>query len=95
TKTIIQYPTSGDEYDIPFDYLSRKFVRVSLVSDTQRVLLDNITDYRYVSRTRVKLLVSTDGYSRVEIRRFTSASKMVVDFSDGSVLRATDLNVSA
>ncbi|WP_222114603.1 phage tail fiber domain-containing protein, partial [Staphylococcus saprophyticus] len=28
-------------------------------------------------------------------RRFTSASEMVVDFSDGSVLRATDLNVSA
>ncbi|WPH66506.1 tail fibers protein with depolymerase domain [Klebsiella phage PEA128] len=95
TKTIIQYPTGSDEYDIPFDYLSRKFVRVSLVSDTQRLLLDNITDYRYVSRTRVKLLVSTDWYSRVEIRRFTSASEMVVDFSDGSVLRATDLNVSA
>ncbi|WP_459567690.1 phage tail fiber domain-containing protein, partial [Enterobacter asburiae] len=51
-------------------------------------------EYRYVSKTRVKLLVATAGFDRVEIRRFTSASERVVDFSDGSVLRANDLNVS-
>lgn len=93
-KTVIQYPTGSTEFDIPFDYLSRKFVRVSLVSDDNRRLLSNITEYRYVSKTRVKLLVDTSGFDRVEIRRFTSASERIVDFSDGSVLRATDLNVS-
>lgn len=93
-KTVIQYPTGSTEFDIPFDYLSRKFVRVSLVSDDNRRLLNNITEYRYVSKTRVKLLVATTGFDRVEIRRFTSASERVVDFSDGSVLRANDLNVS-
>lgn len=93
-KTIIQYPTGATEFDIPFDYLSRKFVRVSLVADDNRRLLSNITEYRYVSKTRVKILVDTTGFDRVEIRRFTSASERVVDFSDGSVLRANDLNVS-
>lgn len=93
-KTVIQYPTGPTEFDIPFDYLSRKFVRVSLVSDDNRRLLSNITEYRYVSKTRVKILVDTTGFDRVEIRRFTSASERIVDFSDGSVLRATDLNVS-
>lgn len=93
-KTVIQYPVGATEFDIPFDYLSRKFVRVSLVSDDNRRLLSNITEYRYVSKTRVKLLVETTGFDRVEIRRFTSASERIVDFSDGSVLRANDLNVS-
>lgn len=94
-KTIIQYPTGDTEFDIPFDYLSRKFVRMSLVANDNRRLLSNITEYRYVSKTRVRLLVDTTGFDRVEIRRFTSASERVVDFSDGSVLRANDLNVSA
>ncbi|CAK6604641.1 tail spike protein [Klebsiella phage vB_Kpn_K16PH164C3] len=93
-KTVIQYPVGATEFDIPFDYLSRKFVRVSLVTDDNRRLLSNITEYRYVSKTRVKLLVATTGFDRVEIRRFTSASERIVDFSDGSVLRASDLNVS-
>lgn len=93
-KTVIQYPTGSTEFDIPFDYLSRRFVRVSLVSEDSRKLLSNITEYRYVSKTRIKLLVSTEGFDRVEIRRFTSASERIVDFNDGSVLRATDLNVS-
>lgn len=93
-KTVIQYPTGSTEFDIPFDYLSRKFVRVSLVANDNRRLLSNITEYRYVSKTRVKILVDTTGFDRVEIRRFTSASERVVDFSDGSVLRANDLNVS-
>lgn len=93
-KTVTQYPVGATEFDIPFDYLSRKFVRVSLVSDDNRRLLSNITEYRYVSKTSVKLLVATTGFDRVEIRRFTSASERIVDFSDGSVLRAADLNVS-
>lgn len=94
-KTVIQYPTGDSEYDIPFDYLSRKFVRVSLVGDNSRVILSNVTDYRYVSKTRIKLLADATGYGRIELRRFTSASERVVDFSDGSVLRANDLNISA
>lgn len=94
-RTVINYPLSGTvEFDIPFDYLARKFVRVSLVSDDNRQLLSNITDYRFVSATRIKLLVGTADYDRLEIRRFTSASERIVDFRDGSVLRATDLNVA-
>lgn len=94
-RTVINYPLSGAvEFDIPFDYLARKFVRVSLVSDDNRRLLSNITEYRYVSKTRIKILVDTTGFDRLEIRRFTSASERIVDFRDGSVLRATDLNVA-
>lgn len=94
-RTVINYPLSGSvEFDIPFDYLARKFVRVSLVSDENRQQLSNITEYRFVSKTRIKLLVGTTGFDRLEIRRFTSASERIVDFSDGSVLRASDLNVA-
>lgn len=94
-RTVINYPLTGSaEFDIPFDYLARKFVRVSLVSDENRQQLSNITEYRFVSKTRIKLLVGTTGFDRLEIRRFTSASERIVDFSDGSVLRASDLNVA-
>lgn len=95
-RTVVTYNLDGAiEFDIPFDYLSRKFVKVSVLTEGgDKKLLENLLDYRYVSKTRIRLIGTQPGYSKVEIRRITSASERVVDFNDGSVLRATDLNVS-
>lgn len=93
-RTVATFPLAGNEYDIPFEYLARKFVRVSLVADDARRLLVNLSDYRYVTKTRIRISVDTTGFDRLEIRRYTSASDRIVDFADGSILRASDLNIA-
>lgn len=95
-KTVGTYALSdGPNYTIPFDFLSRKFVVVSATqSGLESVVLTNGVDYRYTSRSSIVLMGTfPEGYSFVEIRR-TTGSEPVVDFNDGSVLRASDLNVS-
>lgn len=97
-KTVITYPLEGTNRDflIPFEYLARKFVQVTLIGQDRKLLILN-TDYRFTQRTIVTLTVPwgpSAGYERVEIRRYTSATERLVDFSDGSILRAYDLNTS-
>lgn len=99
-KTVVTYALDGAtvEFDIPYQYLARRFVVVSLLPTTgePRVLVMG-TDYRFVSKTRIALNVawgSNEGFNRIELRRVTSATDRVVDFSDGSILRAYDLNTS-
>jgi hypothetical protein len=100
-KSIAAYALDGSELDftIPFEYLARKFIVVTLVgTDTfpSKVLV--LTDeYRFTSATQITLNQAwgpADGYSLIEIRRFTSATERLVSFSDGSILRAYDLNTS-
>lgn len=98
-KTMIQLPLNGStvEFDIPFEYLARKFVQVSLVSGDNRRLLVLPTEYRFVTTTRIRTTNAwgpASGFDRIEIRRFTSATDRLVDFADGSILRARDLNVA-
>ncbi|MGM2810349.1 phage tail fiber domain-containing protein, partial [Bacillus cereus group sp. Bce027] len=55
------------------------------------------TDFRFISKTIVQTTVPwgpADGYERIEIRRDTSATDRLVDFADGSILRASELNIS-
>lgn len=97
-KTVMTYNLTGAEQDfqIPFEYLARKFVQVTLIGKDRKVLTLN-TDYRFTMRTIItttKRWGPSDGYDMIEIRRFTSATERLVDFSDGSILRAYDLNTS-
>lgn len=97
-KTVLTYPLDGAnrDFQIPFEYLARKFVQVTLIGSDRNTLTLNI-DYRFTQRTVItttKAWGQADGYDRIEIRRFTSATERLVDFSDGSILRAYDLNTS-
>lgn len=97
-QTVYTYRLDGlvQEFNIPFDYLSRKFVKVTLIGETRRELTP-LADYRFISKTEIrtnKIWGATDGFNFLEVRRFTSATERIVDFSDGSILRASDLNVA-
>ncbi|NBK20406.1 MAG: hypothetical protein EOM68_00055 [Spirochaetia bacterium] len=95
-RTIFTYPLAGvGPYTIAFDYLARKFVQVTLIGVDRKVLTLG-TDYRFTDSKHVQLqaTVVLTGYQTIEIRRFTDAQDRLVDFQDGSILRASDLNVS-
>lgn len=97
-KTVRTYPLNGStkDFTIPFEYLARKFVVVTLIGATRTELVIT-TDYRFTTSTQVttnKAWGAGDGYEFIEIRRLTSATERLVDFADGSILRAYDLNIS-
>lgn len=97
-KTVLTYQLDGSkrDFNIPFEYLARKFVVVTLIGVDRKVLTIN-TDYRFATRTTVSLTKAwgpADGYTTIELRRVTSTTDRLVDFTDGSILRAYDLNVA-
>lgn len=99
-KTVKTYALNGSlkDFAIPFEYLARKFVTVTLIGATRRELVLN-TDFRFSTSTQITTLRGSawgpaDNYDLIEIRRFTSATERLVDFADGSILRAYDLNTS-
>ena len=97
-KTVYTYPLDGTTTDfaIPFEYLSRKFVAVMLIGKGRKELVV-VTDYRFATRNLISMTRAwgpADGYTYIEIRRYTSATERLVDFTDGSILRAYDLNIS-
>lgn len=98
-STIAFYTGDGatTDFTVPFDYLAKKFVRVSLgvailkggdYGDTSK-------DYYFLDKTKVRLKVPPQVGEVLTIRRYTSATDRVVSFKDASVLKATDLDVSA
>ncbi|QJD54690.1 non-contractile tail fiber protein [Pseudomonas phage MR2] len=98
-KTVKTFPlnSSAKDFNIPFEYLARKFVVVTLIGATRRELILN-TEYRFSTATTItttKAWGPSDGFDLIEIRRLTSASERLVDFADGSILRAYDLNISS
>lgn len=97
-KTVLTYNLDGNtkDFNIPFEYLARKFVVVTLIGVDRKVLTLN-QDYRFATRTTLSTTMAwgqAQGYTQIEIRRYTSATERLVDFTDGSILRAYDLNVS-
>lgn len=97
-KTVLTYNLDGatKDFNIPFEYLARKFVVVTLIGVDRKVLVLN-QDYRFSTRTTISTTIawgSAQGYNQIEIRRYTSATERLVDFTDGSILRAYDLNVA-
>lgn len=97
-KTVLTYPLDGNtkDFHIPFEYLARKFIRVTLMGKDRKVLVLN-QDYRFTSKTTITLNQAwgqAQGYDTLELRRYTSATERLVDFTDGSIMRAYDLNVA-
>lgn len=97
-KTVYTYPLDGSNrtFNINFEYLTRKFVQITLIGQDRKLLVLN-QDYRFVTRTAIQTTIAwgpAQGYDSIEIRRFTSATDRLVDFADGSILRAYDLNIS-
>lgn len=87
---------STRDFEIPFEYLARKFVVLTLIGTDRKELVLNV-DYRFTQRTIVtttQVWGPDSGYNLLEIKRVTSATERLVDFSDGSILRASDLNTA-
>lgn len=96
-STVRTYPLNGAvNFTITFEYLARKFVKVTLIGKDRKELVLN-QDYRFTTKSQIttsRAWTAADGYQMIEIRRFTSAIDRLVDFADGSILRAYDLNIS-
>lgn len=98
-STIVVYGLTGSNrrFIVPFEYLARRFVTVTLLGDTRTKLVLN-SDYRFIGLNEIETTAAhggADGYDTIEIRRETSATERLVEFFDGSVLRSRDMNVSA
>lgn len=98
TETLVNYPLNGSNrrFSIPFDYLQRSFIKVSLFAANKEEQLTLGVDFNFINDTTietVKTYGGTDGWTRIQLRRYTDA-KRIVEFIDGSVLLAGDLNVA-
>lgn len=98
-STIAIYTGDGTTTDfiVPFDYLAKKFVMVSVgltvleggdYGDTSK-------DYYFIDKTTVRLKTAPQAGAEVTVRRYTSATDRVVSFKDASILKATDLDTSS
>ena len=98
-STIAFYTGDGTttDFTVPFDYLAKKFVRVSLGVTILKGgdYGDTSKDYYFIDKTKVRLKVPPQEGEVLTIRRYTSATDRVVSFKDASVLKATDLDVSS
>lgn len=98
-STIAFYTGDGTttDFTVPFDYLAKKFVRVSRGTTilTGGDYGDISKDYYFLDKNKVRLKVPPATGEEVTIRRYTSATDRVVSFKDASVLKANDLNVSS
>ena len=98
-STIAFYTGDGatTDFTVPFDYLAKKFVRVYLGVTILKGgdYGDTSKDYYFLDKTKVRLKVPPQVGEVLTIRRYTSATDRVVSFKDASVLKATDLDVSA
>lgn len=97
-KTVYTYPLDGTTtvFKVPFEYLARKFVRVTLIGTDRKVLTLN-GDYKFSTPREISMAQAwgpAQGFTTVEIRRYTSATERLVDYTDGSILRAYELNLS-
>ncbi|QHJ80095.1 MAG: hypothetical protein [Caudoviricetes sp.] len=98
TETLVNYPLNGSNrrFSIPFDYLQRSFIRVTLSAANKEEQLTLGVDFNFLNDTTietVKTYGGADGWTRIQLRRYTDA-KRIVEFIDGSVLLAGDLNVA-
>ena len=98
-STIAIYTGDGTttDFTVPFDYLAKKFVKVSVgltvleggdYGDTSK-------DYYFIDKTTVRLRTPPQAGAEVTIRRYTSATDRIVSFKDASILKATDLDTAS
>lgn len=97
-STLIIYSGTGSQTDfaVPFDYLKKTFVVVSLQDTTLRGgdYGDTGADYYFIDKTNIRLKTAPASGKLLTIRRYTSATERIVTFKDASVLKATDLDTS-
>lgn len=93
-KTIINYPFSGTDYVVTFEFLARKFVTVVLERGDEKKVLTLGDDYRFIETAKIRLMNQNEQWDNVRIYRFTSATERLVDFVNGSILRDRELNIS-
>lgn len=97
-STIANYQGNGSttDFNVPFDYLAKKFVKV--IVDSREKLGgdygDTTKDYFFVDKTTIRFNTAPASGTEIIIRRYTSATDRIVSFKDASVLRAKDLDVS-
>lgn len=98
-STIANYQGNGSttDFSVPFDYLAKKFVKVTV--DSREKLggdYGDITkDYFFVDKTTIRFNTAPASGTEIIIRRYTSATDRIVSFKDASVLKAKDLDASA
>lgn len=96
--TIAYYQGNGSttDFNVPFDYLAKKFVKVTV--DFREKLGgdygDTTKDYFFVDKTTIRFNTAPASGTEIIIRRYTSATDRIVSFKDASVLKAKDLDVS-
>lgn len=83
------------EFDVPFDYLSQTYVKVTLIGTTNTRLVLG-TDYTFLTPTRIRLFAAygPPAYNLIEVRRETSTTEKLVEFQDASILTADDMNTA-
>lgn len=97
-STIANYQGNGSttDFSVPFDYLTKKFVKVTV--DSREKLGgdygDTTKDYFFVDKTTIRFNTAPASGTEIIIRRYTSATDRIVSFKDASVLKAKDLDVS-
>lgn len=97
-STIANYQGNGSttDFNVPFDYLAKKFVKV--IVDSREKLGgdygDTTKDYFFVDKTTIRFNTAPASGTEIIIRRHTSATDRIVSFKDASVLKAKDLDVS-
>lgn len=98
-STIAIYTGDGTttDFTVPFDYLAKKFVKVSVgltvleggdYGDTSK-------DYYFLDETTVRLKTAPQAGAEVTVRRYTSATDRIVSFKDASILKAKDLDTAS
>lgn len=97
-STIANYQGNGSttDFNVPFDYLAKKFVKVTV--DSREKLGgdygDTTKDYFFVDKTTIRFNTAPASGTEIIIHRYTSATDRIVSFKDASVLKAKDLDVS-
>ena len=98
-STIAIYTGDGTttDFTVPFDYLAKKFVKVSvgLTELEGGDYGDTSKDFYFLDKTTVRLKTAPKTGTEVTIRRYTSATDRVVSFKDASILKAKDLDTSS
>ena len=98
-NTIITYEGTGSthSYVVPFEYLKKTFVRVTL-GDLNILTGGNQTDptaqYYFKDANTIYIKDAPAQGVLVTIRRYTSATDRVVNFKDASILKAKDLDTA-
>ena len=98
-STIANYQGDGSttDFSVPFDYLAKKFVKVTV--DSREKLGgdygDTTKDYFFVDKTTIRFNTAPTSGTEIIIRRYTSATDRIVSFKDASVLKAKDLDASS